>query len=435
MAQALLTASLWLALAYLTAVSLAAIVAALREGGRRDDAATSHDAVSVSRFTIPVSIVVPVTGQGPDLPRTISALLQLNYPAFEVIVVADGADPSHFDGLAGEWRLGAREFFYRRTLPTADVRRIYRSDVDARLMVIDKAKGGYSDALNCGVNVARYRYVMSLPPEIAAGVEFDADALLRVMTAALHDPAHVVGASSHVEQGVESDGSSAAVFQRLASLRSLMKTRLAWRHLRQGLGPEGAVAVWRRDAVLKMQGFSRTAADPDLDLMFRVQAAEPDGGARFVRSGDVFGRVESRPIRCALAAAGRRQRGAFQIVGRALGGHARRLDRATLVHFVESELFTPAMQGWLVAGSLAGAAAGWFPWSTPLVAILLLSFGSAAVSAAALLLRGFAPGAPSEPELRRLLLASPLEPVLYRPLLAIARLGAVLAPASGAHRR
>jgi hypothetical protein len=434
MAQTLLAASLWLALAYVTVVSLAAIVAALRAGGRRDDAATSHDAVSVSRFTIPVSIVVPAADDSQGLSRTISALLQLNYPAFEVIVVADGCESSYVDALAAEWRLGAREFFYRRMLPTADVRRIYRSDVDTRLMLIDKARGGYSDALNCGVNLARYRYVMSLPLEIASRVEFDPHALLRVMTAALHDPANVVGAASHVEQGVEMGGSAAA-FQRLASLRSLMKTRLAWRHLRQGLGPDGAVVVWRRDAVLKLQGYSRTAADPDLDLMCRMQTADPEGGTRFVRSGEVFGRVKSRPIGRALAAAARRQQGAFQFVRRALQGHARGLDRATLVHFVESELLTPAMQAWLVAGSLAGAAAGWFPWSTPLLAVLLLSFGGAAVTAAALLLRGFAPGAPLEPELRRLLVASPLEPVLYRPLLAIARLGAVFAPGPGAHRR
>ena len=67
-------------------------------------------------------------------------------------------------------------------------------------MVIDKAAAGYSDALNCGVNVARYRYVMSVDPEVT----FDRDALLRVMTAALRDPANVVGASNHVERGAVS---------------------------------------------------------------------------------------------------------------------------------------------------------------------------------------------------------------------------------------
>jgi hypothetical protein len=52
-------------------------------------------------------------------------------------------------------------------------------------------------AHHCGVNVARYRYVMSSRTRS----DFDRDALLRVMTAALRDPANVIGASSHVERG------------------------------------------------------------------------------------------------------------------------------------------------------------------------------------------------------------------------------------------
>ena len=112
-------------------------------------------------------------------------------------MVADGTSEIVIDTLGPDWQLEAREFFYRKTIETADVRRIYRSARDSRLMVIDKAAAGPSDALNCGVNVARYRYVMSVAPEVI----FDRDALLRVMTAALRDPANVIGASSHVERG------------------------------------------------------------------------------------------------------------------------------------------------------------------------------------------------------------------------------------------
>src|SRR4029077_1766797 len=110
----------------------------------------------------------------------------------------------------------------------------YRSGRDPRLMVIDKAGAGYSDALNCGVNVARYRYFMPVAPDVT----FDRDALLRLMTAALRDPANVVGASNHVERGAASVGTDlgapfalSALFQRLASARSLMDSRLAWRQL------------------------------------------------------------------------------------------------------------------------------------------------------------------------------------------------------------
>ena len=57
--QLLVTASVVLSLAYLTVVSVMGVDAALRVGGRREEAADSHEALSSSRLTMPVSVVVP----------------------------------------------------------------------------------------------------------------------------------------------------------------------------------------------------------------------------------------------------------------------------------------------------------------------------------------------------------------------------------------
>jgi len=73
-------------------------------------------------------------------------------------------------------------------------------------------------------------------------------------------------------------------------------------------------------------------------------------------------------------------------------------------------------------GVVGGAAAGWFTWTTAILAILLLSFGTAVVSAAALLLRGAHPDSPDREELRGLLLLAPLEVLMHRPLHAWSRL-------------
>jgi hypothetical protein len=284
---------------------------------------------------------------------------------------------------------------------------------------------------------------MSVSPEVV----FDSDALLRVMAAALRDPANVVGASNHVERGAGADSPFtslvderaiakdeqggvlvrvAALFQRLASARSLMDSRLAWRHLGAGLGPSGAVVVWRRDAVIKLRGFSATAADADLDMMFRLQTTDAEGRGRFDRGVDVFGRVGSQPLRGALRMAGRRQLAALQILGVCLRGGARALEPKTLAYFIASEVVTPFAQAWIVLATIIGFSAGWFPWTAAVLVLVLMSFGNAAVTAAALLLRGASPGAPDESELRRLLVAGPLEFVLYRPALAVARLGAAM---------
>lgn len=393
----LVTGSIVVAVACLMGFAIAAIVAALRTGGRRERVSDDREALSLSRFTIPVSIIVPVLADVAAISKMIGQLLALNYPEIEVVVVADGAPQSLLDTLGRDWQLDAKEFFYRRTLPTADVRRIYRSGQDARLMVIDKLPAGYADAVNCGINVARNRYVMTITPD----VEFDNDALLRLMADALRDPAHVVGASNHVER-------VGFAFDRLASARSLMNSRLVWRHLHEGLGPSSAVFVWRRDAVLALKGLSTGSADPDLDMMLRLQTATIAGG-RVDRAADIFGRTTQRmPTR---------SRNSWRVVAAALISLVRSgssLGPKAALYYSWSEMLAPFTETWVLLATFAGAALGWYSWSAFALAVFALAFGHAAVTAAALLLRGSAPGAPDESELRSLLAVSPLEFFSYR---------------------
>ena len=411
------TLSVFVALAYLALGSVLGVVAALRTGGRRHDASDAHDTLAASRLTMPVSIVVPA-GHSAALAQTIHDLFDLSYPEFEVIVVADA--PADLDAIVDEWQLESREFFYRRTLDTSPVRRILRSMRDSRLMVVEKDADQRSDALNCGVNLARYRFVAIVPP----GLTFDREALLRAMAPALRDPATVVGVGSHVERTPDHGQSSTREdrFQRLQSIRSLMFTRLFWGHLRRGLGPEDGVVIWRREAVLQAHGFARHVSDADLDMMFRLQQGVDDEDRRFVRNQDAFGQSGSLTRADALRASRRRQRAVLQMTASWGPGVAQSVGMRTFAYFLESEFVTPIAQLWVVLAMTGGALAGWFSWIAAISAVLALSFGTAVVSASALLLRGAYPGSPDRDELKRLLLVSPLEVLVYRPLHAWARL-------------
>jgi hypothetical protein len=413
--EAMWAPSLVIALAYLSIVATAAIGAALRVGGRREDTVDHNDALSLSRFTIPVSVIVPASHDCGRLSHTVAALLGLHYPEFEVIVVVDGVAATALETFSREWQLEAREFFYRQTIDTSPVRRIYRSARDARLVVVDKASNGYADAINCGVNIARYRYTIAVSPEIV----FDANALLRIMSAPLRDPAMVLGASNHIEP--------CGRFERLASARSLMASRVVWRDARKSLGPAaGAVTVWRRDVLLEAKGFSAKVADPDLDMARRVLLSSLAAhGGRFHRGADVFGRRPSASGLHTLGSVGRRHIAALRCVSVLTPSGVRAFGFRSLAAFFESELMTPLAQGWAVAALLIGVAAGTISWGMLIVGLLLLSFGLAAVTAAALLMRGASPGSPDGPELRGLLLAGPVEFLMYWPAVVAAALGAV----------
>jgi hypothetical protein len=401
--QTLVEYSVVLSLAYLATLAAITVVLALRVGGRREESADDYDTLSASRFTIPVSLIVPLRDDSEPVAPTLTALLALSYPEFEVIVVAEGLSAATWSALKNEWALEAKEFFYRQSLATAAVQKIYRSGRDARLMIVDKTPtGGLADAMNCGVNLARFRYVST----VESGLVFDADALLRAMSAPLRDPASVAAATSHVESyGGASDALLGDALQRLASVRALMDSRLVWRTFQAALGTHDTVAVWRRDGIVLLGGFSLDAADPDVDMMVRLQTSTtPRVTGRIVRSAEIFGQIGPRSLSSRVRLATRRQLAAWQTLwaGRTLDGRA-------FMYFVMSEFVTPLAQAWVLVAITAGALGGWIPWRDVALVVILLSFGHAVVNSVAVLLRGAAAGAPDESALLRLLLVAPLD--------------------------
>ena len=196
MLHSFIPASIFFALIVLAGGAIVTVVQALKAGARREEASIVQEPVAASRFTIPVSILLPVDSNQDALPQTVRMLLGLAYPEFEVIVVAGRLEGDVLDRLSTEWGLAAKEFFYRHSIETEPVNRIYRAGVDSRLTVVDKAGAGRADALNCGVDLARYRYVCTIPDD----VEVETDGLLRVMSPALWDPAQVLAVSSHIER-------------------------------------------------------------------------------------------------------------------------------------------------------------------------------------------------------------------------------------------
>ncbi len=76
--------------------------------------------LATSRFTIPVSLIVPIEADADDAPHRVRHLLQLRYPELELIVVVS-AGPA-LDDLKHGLSLSAAEVFYRKSLAGAAVR-------------------------------------------------------------------------------------------------------------------------------------------------------------------------------------------------------------------------------------------------------------------------------------------------------------------------
>lgn len=363
------------------------IVRALRVGGRRVDSDAA--ALSHSRFASPVSIVVPLPADD-DGTRTVEAALALEYADTEVIVVVDEMSDEKRAAVIGLWKLAPQELFYRRSLTTGAVAHIYSSRRDVRLLVVEKAAGSRADALNCGCNFARFQFVLCLQP----GVTCDVDALQRLMAAVLRDRTRVVAVVSALEEAVVAR--PAEVFAWMASLRALMRVRTspALSLASPGTLPRRRVIAWQREALIQAGGFSGAAADMDADLITRLtfdpgagqSAATPrPSPVHVVQTSDVFGRLGP-----ASADAQRAWRPAEMFRSRR--------EVVTLV---------------VACTAAIAALAGWLPWRSGLLVAAALSFGTAALTNAAVLVRLGLPSPPGPRESRRLIALGPFE-LLFR---------------------
>jgi cellulose synthase/poly-beta-1,6-N-acetylglucosamine synthase-like glycosyltransferase len=246
---------------------------------RAESALEDFGALEGSRFTIPVSIVAAAYNEEVAIVPVVRLLLAQDYPEYEVIIVNDGSLDRTLELLREAFDLATDDPPARGALPSAPVRAIYRSRRDPRLTVIDKENGGKADALNCGINFARYRYLCCVDGDTA----YFRGALERAMRPAMQDPESVVGVSSLfvVSRQPESEGGGGggprrldpqllSNFQYVDLLRSFLCYRLAWSRQNFMLCNPGGFAVWRRDAIFEVGGFSRDFSCEDIEVTFRV---------------------------------------------------------------------------------------------------------------------------------------------------------------------
>ena len=132
--------------------------------------------IKESFYTPPISILVPAFNEAPNIVENVKALLALNYPLFEVIVINDGSNDDTLENLTRGFSLHPVSHIYRHVIKTHSIKGCYTSSVFPTMTVINKANSGKSDSLNVGINVARYPYFCC----IDADTLIERDAFLRL---------------------------------------------------------------------------------------------------------------------------------------------------------------------------------------------------------------------------------------------------------------
>ena len=251
---------------------------------------TARDLEGVIRSpaTPAISIIAPAHNEEKTLADSIQALLRVNYPQFEVIVVNDGSSDGTLSVGAREFDLVRAPVSYAQPIATQAVRGIYQSIAHPDLVMIDKENGGKADAINAGINAARYPIVCVI----------DADSLLeehsltRAVLPFIENPDTIavggivrIANGCRVEHGRVTDvrlpKSRLAMFQTVEYLRAFLAGRIAQSAANGLLIISGAFGLFKRDAVIDVGGFRVDTVGEDMELVTRLQRVYRERGQRF----------------------------------------------------------------------------------------------------------------------------------------------------------
>jgi cellulose synthase/poly-beta-1,6-N-acetylglucosamine synthase-like glycosyltransferase len=231
-----------------------------------------------SSLDMPVSIIVPAHNEAVSINSSVRALLQLQYPQYELVVVNDGSTDGTLEKLIDGFAMRPFPEAYRAQIPCKHVRGVYRSARHPNLRVIDKESGGSkADASNAGINAARFPLVCV----VDADSVLMQDSLRRMVRPFLEDPTTIAAGGTvriangcTVRQGfIEKVGlprNFLALLQVVEYLRAFLFGRLGWTSLNALLIISGAFGLFRKDVITEVGGFAADAIGEDMELIVRL---------------------------------------------------------------------------------------------------------------------------------------------------------------------
>lgn len=229
-------------------------------------------------LALPVSVIAPAFNEELSIVQSVKALLALEYPHHEVIVVNDGSKDNTLGALIRGFEMEPCERTQIAVLQKTAILGTWRSRRYPNLFVVDKDNGRKADAANAGIGFARTPLVCV----IDADSIIEPDGLLRAAEPFMHDDGRLVavGGTIRIANGCEIEGGSlrkigvskALVprFQIVEYLRAFLSCRVANAHTNTLMLISGAFGMFRRDTLIEIGGYRHDTVGEDLELVVRI---------------------------------------------------------------------------------------------------------------------------------------------------------------------
>lgn len=238
---------------------------------------------------LPISLLIPAYNESAVVVDSVQSMLSLHYPRYEVVVVNDGSKDDTLAQLITAFELQPSKLTLETAVSTQPVRGIYESSRYTNLLVIDKENGGKADALNVGINAARYGLFCA----VDADSLLEPRALQQAVQPFVRDPERVVavGGTIRIANGCVVDRGRIKeqrlprqwlpLLQTLEYIRAFLMARLGWSEMGALLLVSGAFGIFRRDVAIMAGGYSVKTVGEDLELVVKMHRHLLDIGARY----------------------------------------------------------------------------------------------------------------------------------------------------------
>jgi len=260
------------------AVTVAALVRLRQQSGLRY---IDYGRMSTSAANLPLSIIMPAYNESTILRDTVSAMLASDYSEFEVIVVNDGSRDDTVKVAVEAFEMEPHDVFHPAPLETKPVRAVYRSRAHPNLWLIDKGNGGSADALNAGLNLARYPIVAHIDSDCVV----EPETIARLMRPINFAPEEVVivGATLRLTNGLQvRDGTIVGEslparlverFQAIEYLSAFVLNRLGWGAINSVQVISRGCGVWPKRLLMDLGGFSSDDTHCDIEVTIHAHAS------------------------------------------------------------------------------------------------------------------------------------------------------------------
>ena len=249
---------------------------------KRRNASTDYQVIASNPNAPMFSLIAPAYNEGATIVENVRSLLSLYYPNLEIIIVNDGSKDDSISKLIAAYDLISVPFFISGTIPTKEIKALYKSRNPAfkRLVIVDKFNGGKADALNVGINISKGKYIVCIDVDCI----LEQDALLKLAKPFLDESEKRVIAcggvirlanNCKVVNGKIMDVNLPRTWlgrtQVLEYIRAFVLGRMAWSRASGLILISGAFGAFDRQLVLDCGGYDVTTVGEDMELVVRMR--------------------------------------------------------------------------------------------------------------------------------------------------------------------